>query len=197
MREGRAGPGRSEGGFFLLQEVGISAAWLRLVLWRIKAVFMWGGAGGGGVMIAYGCVCPGVPGAVAFECVCESKQLPLCVCSSFLCECLQTAASLWVTRSACVWVHQLCMCLCVSLWCLWAGMWMGVTVFASTHLRSSSPWSVLRCLWSCGHGWHLRGPGQAVHSPGGGASSVACPATTIPLPQPMSREKGGEASWGS
>lgn len=83
---------------------------------------MWGGAAGRSVCLA-------VLGAVASECVCESEQLPPCVCSDLLYEFPQPAASLWVTRCILVCVLWLCMYLCVSS-CVACGCVDGGTVLA-------------------------------------------------------------------
>lgn len=118
---------------------------------------------------------------------CESEQLRPRVCSYLLCECPQLAV--------CLWVMGMCSGVCIPvtyvLWCfpLWCPcVWLGATVLALIQFGvqgPSRPWSVLGCLWVCGHGKHfrgawvgyMRGPGQAVCCAGGGASSVACPHT--------------------
>lgn len=99
--------------------------------------------------------------------VCVSLSSCHFVCAPAFCVSVYRQLHLCGWPGVLVSGYTSCVCACVFPLVVPVGMWTGVTVLAPTQLRSSSPWSVLRYLWSCGHGGHLRGPGQAVHSPGG------------------------------
>lgn len=96
------------GGLYCLSEVGP---------FEEKTVLTWGDAGASWLFMG-GCAWVCQVWLRLSVCVNLSNCDP--VCSDLRRECAQPAASLWVTRGARLYVHQLCICLCVlPLWSLW------------------------------------------------------------------------------